>query len=235
MRRLHCLAFRAPPHGGARLGGGTAPAGGSARVGPRTFLRSRTRRANALGPRSQKVSGCPCVDDCRCYTAPPLRACPSSPGTKRDREEHRFDPQASRLVAASDSWPLFGVRLSADSRSGPPSDPSGACRKCTKASPWVALWPAPHGRAPNSEAAHRPSVPASMRDGGRPSRTVCGPSHRSSPAEFLARKLAEAWQSRPCRGGDRGSCGVACAWPPGSLKQTPSRLATLPNPSRVIG
>jgi len=143
MRRLHRLAFRAPPHGGACLAGWTAPAGGS------------------------------------------------------------------------DSWPLFGVRLSADSRSGPLSDPSGACRRCTKASPWVALWPAPQGRAPNSEAAHRPSVPASMRAGGRPSRRVCGPSHRSSPAESLARKLAESWQSRPCRGGDRGACGVvpAPAWP----------------------
>ena len=142
MRRLHRLAFRAPPHGGACLAGWTAPAGGS------------------------------------------------------------------------DSWPLFGVRLSADSRSGPLSDPSGACRRCTKASPWVALWPAPQGRAPNSEAAHRPSVPASMRAGGRPSRRVCGPSHRSSPAESLARKLAESWQSRPCRGGDRGACGVVPARPP---------------------
>jgi hypothetical protein len=83
--------------------------------------------------------------------------------------------------ARAHSWPLFGVRPSADSRLGPLSDPSDACHECTKASLWVALWPAPQGRAQNSEATYRLSVPATMRAGGRPSRTVCGPSHRTSP------------------------------------------------------
>jgi hypothetical protein len=34
---------------------------------------------------------------------------------------------------------------------------------------------------PNSEATVRYPTPASMRAGGRPSRTICGPSHRASP------------------------------------------------------
>jgi hypothetical protein len=116
----------------------------------------------------------------------------NSPGAKRIREEHRLTPRGACLVAASYSWPLFGVRLSADSRIGPLSDPSGACRKCTKASLQVALRPAQWGLDPDSEAAHRPSAPASMRAGGRPSRAVCGPSHGvSATANTIRRDVSD--------------------------------------------
>ena len=121
-------------------------------------------------------------------TLAPLRALARFSWNETGSGRASLQPQSIHLVAASDSWPLFGVRLSADSRLGPLSDPSGACRKCTKASPWVALWPAPQGRAPNSEAAHHPFTPASMRAGGRPSRTVCGPSHGASPTTALSPK-----------------------------------------------
>jgi hypothetical protein len=84
------------------------------------FLRRKTRRAafqaEFQGALAWTTAGA---------TLAPLRASArfASPGTKRDREGYPVDPWAACLVAASDSWPLNGVRLSASSRLGSLSDP----------------------------------------------------------------------------------------------------------------
>jgi hypothetical protein len=95
------------------------------------FLRRKTRRAASLLAEFQGALALPTAG----ATLFPLCALArlASPGTKRDREERRFKPRAVCLVAASDSWPLIGVTLSAGSRLGPLSDPLES-HSCTKAS-----------------------------------------------------------------------------------------------------
>ena len=57
-------------------------------------------------------------------------------------------------------------------------------------------------RGTSSASGSRPSAPASLRDGGRPSRTVCSPSHGASAiANPIRREEADPWWTRPCRGG----------------------------------
>jgi hypothetical protein len=116
MRRLHRLALRSPPHGGARLGGGAAPAGGSARVGPGKFLLRKTR--STAEDHDSSCEGKPVGRPSRPSFRVPLRGrltvlhwlpfarLPGSRGTERDREKLRFNLRAACLVAASDSWPL---------------------------------------------------------------------------------------------------------------------------------
>ena len=112
MKRLHCLAFRAPPHGGARLGGWTAPAGGSARVGPGKFLLRKTR--STAESRASSCEAKPGGRPSRPSFRVPLRGrlavlhwLPfarlfASPRAKRILEEHRLNPRAPCFVAASE-------------------------------------------------------------------------------------------------------------------------------------
>jgi hypothetical protein len=93
--------------------------------------------------------------------------------------------RAACVVAASDSWPPIGVAPYAGSSSGPLSEtPWKRTVVCTKASLKVALWPVRWCCVPNSEAAFRPSAPASVKAGGRPPRTL---------------STAEATEHRPSR------------------------------------
>ncbi len=64
----------------------------------------------------------------------------------------------------------------------------------------------------------RPSTPASMRAGGRPSRTVCGPSHGLSPTmDPHRREMAGSRWFRSWRGGVRGACRSGLRPDPGQV------------------
>jgi hypothetical protein len=89
--------------------------------------------------------------------------------------------EQATCVAASDSWPLFGVTPSAGSRLGPLSEPLEA-RRLTRESFSLGRSVAPAvGSRLEQRNGLSPSAPASMRAGSRPSRAVCGPSHGASP------------------------------------------------------
>jgi hypothetical protein len=106
---------------------------------------------------------------------------------------------AACLVAASDSWPLIDVAPPAGSRSGSLSDPLGAHRRMHESFSLGRSVARPVESRLEQRSDARPRAPASMRAGGRPSRTVCGPSHRASLGTTNPDKGAahEAGRPRP--------------------------------------
>ena len=98
--------------------------------------------------------------------------------------------RAACVVAASDSWPPIGVAPYAGSSSGPLSEtPWKRTVVRTKASLKVALWPVRWCCVPNSEAAFRPSTPASVEA-------------RAVPRGCSAARATEHRMSRPPSPGD---------------------------------
>ena len=99
---------------------------------------------------------------------------------------------ATSRVAASESWPLIGVTPSAGPRLGPLSDPLGAYRRIHESFTLGRSVACTAGSRLEQRSGIWPSAPASMRAGGRPSRTACGPNHGASPTKALL------WRPRHC-------------------------------------
>lgn len=110
--------------------------------------------------------------------------------------------RAACVVAASYRSPPIGVAPYAGSSSGPLSEtPWKRTVVRTKASLKVALWPVRWCCVPNSEAAFRPSAPASVKANGRPPRTLStaeATEHRPSrtpwPGGWLARSGSDRFR-----------------------------------------